>query len=568
MKPSRASDSDGLWRKAAVLGSLWAASEIVLGSFFHNTRVPLRGHILTGIGIAILVAGHRLWPQRGLLWRAGLICAAMKSVSPSAVILGPMVAISMEGFLLELGVLLGGANVAGYLLAGGLAMSWALVQKVGGFFLYYGPDAWTLYGQGLERLRVWLGTSAIDPWKPLLWLWAGHMAAGVVAAGIGIRVGSYQGAGLSASGKPTDKKALPPAPKARAPGDDRYSLAVLVLHFLLIVAIMALGQKAPVWALAAGTLLYVGLCVRAYPRACAIMKRFNLWLGILVVSVLAGLILGRWEAGAQMALRAVVLTIGFSCVGSELRNPAIRSWLAGGRGKVFFEALEQAFDTLPEVFASFPTGRQIAISPVAALASAIARAPALLDGLDTGRVVIITGSRGEGKSKLVGELAEALAASGLSVGGIHAPGYWEGGKRAGFDIVDLATGERRALCRAGGKEGGQVQGKFRFSDEGIAFGLKALETALEKGADVIVVDEVGPLELQGRGWAPALDSLAAGRRKPMVWVVRPELVALVKRRWRLAEAVVWRADAGLPGLWGQILRFEFSPDDKQAVIRS
>jgi hypothetical protein len=65
-----------LWRKAAVIGSLWAASEIILGSFLKNAHIPFAGLVLTGIGVAILVAGHSLWPVKGLLWRAGLVCAA------------------------------------------------------------------------------------------------------------------------------------------------------------------------------------------------------------------------------------------------------------------------------------------------------------------------------------------------------------------------------------------------------------------------------------------------------------------------------------------------------------
>ncbi len=97
-----AHDKKNLWRKAAVLGS-----------FLHNAHIPFSGEFLTAIGIAILVSGHRLWPERGLLWRTGLVCAAMKSVSPSAVILGPMFAISAEGLLAEAGVGLLGGNAAG-----------------------------------------------------------------------------------------------------------------------------------------------------------------------------------------------------------------------------------------------------------------------------------------------------------------------------------------------------------------------------------------------------------------------------------------------------------------------
>ena len=37
------------WIKASIIGTIWAASEIVLGSFLHNLRVPLSSNFLTGI---------------------------------------------------------------------------------------------------------------------------------------------------------------------------------------------------------------------------------------------------------------------------------------------------------------------------------------------------------------------------------------------------------------------------------------------------------------------------------------------------------------------------------------
>jgi len=61
-------------------GGALAAVEIIAGSFLHNLRMPPRGHVLSCIGAALLVASHRNG-RKGLLWRAGLICAVMKSVS-------------------------------------------------------------------------------------------------------------------------------------------------------------------------------------------------------------------------------------------------------------------------------------------------------------------------------------------------------------------------------------------------------------------------------------------------------------------------------------------------------
>ncbi|MDD5656730.1 MAG: nucleoside-triphosphatase [Elusimicrobia bacterium] len=547
---------DQLWRKAAVLGSLWAASEIVLGSFLHNARVPLRGHLLTGIGVAILVAGHRLWPERGLLWRSGLICAAMKSVSPSAVILAPMVAISMEGLLLELGVRAAGANAAGYLLGGGLAMSWPLFHTLGNILLFYGPETWTIYVRGFETARSWLGLPG-GPWGPILALWAAHALGGGAAAAMGMRVGAPGAlpepagsgtAGYSWTGRPGEPR--------------RCSLWALSGHALFIAVVLARGGGLPLWGYAAVCAAYVLVCAAGYGRAAALGRRFGLWLGVLAVSILAGLALGRWQAGARMGLRALMLTMGFACVGEELRHPALRRAVERLAGPVFFDALEQAFLSLPGVFAALPAAPRLLRDPIGGLRAALARAPALLSALAPGRAPIITGPSGSGKSSLVARAAAELRGRGLSVAGLHAPGFWEAGRRAGFDVVDLRTGQSRPLCRAHGPSDWPAVRAFRFSPEGVAFGLRALAEAVD--ADVAFVDEVGPWELEGGGWAPALETLARKRRRPTVWVVRPGLVDAVRARWGLSPDAVWTAGKDEPREIVAGLGIEARPAGRQA----
>ena len=52
------------WIKASIIGTIWAASEIVLGSFLHNLRIPFSSNVLTAIGIIILVSTSTSGPQR------------------------------------------------------------------------------------------------------------------------------------------------------------------------------------------------------------------------------------------------------------------------------------------------------------------------------------------------------------------------------------------------------------------------------------------------------------------------------------------------------------------------
>lgn len=516
-----------------MLGSLWAASEILLGSFLKNAHVPLAGVLLTGIGIAILVAGHRLWPEKGLLWRAGLVCAAMKSVSPSAILLSPMAAIFAEGLLAELGVRLLGGNFAGYLLAGGLAMSWGLFHKVGKLYIFYGPESLAVYSRGLEKLRAWLDMPG-GIWEPLLLLLAAYFLAGMAASLIGMRAAG-------------EGDILPVRPRGgdffrgRA-GEARAgyrSVYFLALHMLLLAGLMSSGGLTPaaVAALSAG---YGLACAFLYRRSAVLLGKAGIWAGIAAASLLAGWLLGDWGAGLRMASRAFALTLGFAAVAQELMNPRVRGALERHIGRDFFETLEYSFASLPLVLAALPAGRDMLLRPAAALRTVVAQAPCMLDRARR-PVFIITGGHGSGKSTLVSLLAELVSGSGGKSAGIMAEGSWENGVRSGFDLVDLSSGRKSRLCRR--EAGGAVRaGAFRFYEEGMAAGHEALSPEKTCEGSVIFLDEVGFLELEGGGWAPQLLGLLGRSGPPVVMVVRDYLLEKVLSRWRIKPAAVWEAE--------------------------
>jgi nucleoside-triphosphatase THEP1 len=169
--------------------------------------------------------------------------------------------------------------------------------------------------------------------------------------------------------------------------------------------------------------------------------------------------------------------------------------------------------------------------------------------------LLISGDSGCGKTSVLTRLAAAAVAAGFSVGGVLAPAVHRAdGTRAGYDVAALgASGVAavRELCRAseGAGAGGaapaaaggvQRAGRFVFSPDGIDAGLAALRDASERRARVVFFDEVGPLELGGGGWAPALDTAAAAAAAAaadtvFVLAVRPACVAAVRARWRLHE---------------------------------
>jgi hypothetical protein len=346
---------DDRWRRAALLGSLWAASEIVLGSFLHNLNVPLGGHVLTAIGIVLLVAGHRRWGRPGLLWRAGLIAAAMKAVSPSAVLLGPMVAIAMEGFVLELGSRLAPRRLPGYLLGGGLAMSWTMIHHLLSLLVTYGANIVTLYGQLVTFAEHELGALPFGAWGPIAALVAINFAAGATAAWVGWSVAA------------TAERATEPVPPAPVPAARRAEAGSSSLPGLVVVVaavpagMVGLGELPLAGAAAVVAAVLVAAALR-YPRSVRRLRRPSFWLGLTLLTAFAGLAsafsgAAVWPGvrlGVAMSLRALFIAVCFAALGVELANPVIRSWMAHLGAEPLLAALEAAFAALPEAIAALP----------------------------------------------------------------------------------------------------------------------------------------------------------------------------------------------------------------------
>jgi iron complex transport system ATP-binding protein len=158
-------------------------------------------------------------------------------------------------------------------------------------------------------------------------------------------------------------------------------------------------------------------------------------------------------------------------------------------------------------------------------------------------LTLLIGDRGQGKTSACQRLAERARARELSVGGIVAPAVHEAGEFVGYDLVDLAS-TRSARLATVGDAGVENVGRFQFLAEGLALGRSALEQAAQTAHQLVIVDEVGPLELGGAGWARQLDVLA-GRRGFMLFTVRRSLADQVARRWGAsAEAQVDLAQEG------------------------
>ena len=110
-----------------------------------------------------------------------------------------------------------------------------------------------------------------------------------------------------------------------------------------------------------------------------------------------------------------------------------------------------------------------------------------------GRLVFLTGQPRVGKTTALKRIVSSLGAEGYSVGGVVTTELRERGVRVGFKLEDILSGRRGTLSHVKGE--GPRLGKYHINLHDLAeVGAKALDAAIEQ-ADVIGIDEIGPMEL-------------------------------------------------------------------------
>ena len=557
------------WKRAAVFGSLWAASEIVLGSLLHSLRVPLAGTLLAAIGVSILVAGLRLRGAPGVALRAGIVCALMKSVSPGAVIIGPMIGIMLEASIVEGVTRVTRRSVPGLLLAGALATATPILQKIGGLLVTYGADAAGIYVGLYEFAAAALRIQGLSPAGLILAFVALAAVLGAVAAAAGLHMARLA---RQAGADPLRLDHTGSAFAFEAPSTGQvYAAPLLAVHLLALGAGLALVAMTRLWIAAVPVTVYAALCFLRYRRVARKFAQPRLWVEFAAVAVLAAVALGTLSpgrslsdglyAGGQMVSRGILVIVALSSISVELRNPVVLGWfLQKGLGSAT-DALSVAVRSLPGIMRLLGDERQVLRHPLRAISRSLAATVAWIDAAEKpssahAPVFILSGAQGIGKSTLLAEVVQLLRADGIEPCGFLSPVVRNGADRAGYDLVLLRGGTRLPLARADGSDdvpdsgvtdagiqdaGIMHAGPFTFFQDAVRAGRAELDRGHAHNATLVLVDEVGPLELRGQGWTPALLPLIIAPAHPLLLVVRPSLVKDVCSRWNLEPVKIWDA---------------------------
>ncbi len=148
------------------------------------------------------------------------------------------------------------------------------------------------------------------------------------------------------------------------------------------------------------------------------------------------------------------------------------------------------------------------------------------------KTTIITGKKHSGKTTKLQEIVFDLQSDGKICAGIIAIGTFKNNKRYSFDLLDISTNEKIEFMSIITNNQYKKIGKFYIKPEGEEFGTTVLEKALKSNANFIVIDEIGALELEEKGWSQAL-SKALEIEKNIIITVREELLQNIINKFKI-----------------------------------
>jgi nucleoside-triphosphatase len=132
-------------------------------------------------------------------------------------------------------------------------------------------------------------------------------------------------------------------------------------------------------------------------------------------------------------------------------------------------------------------------------------------------LILITGPPGIGKTSILRRTVTELKHRKYDVGGMVCREVREAGVRVGFEIVDLSTGARGWLAHVNQPTGPKI-GKYRVNVTDLeVIGVGAVLDAVQN-ADILAVDEIGPMELTSTAFKDALLK-ATESNKPMLGTI-------------------------------------------------
>lgn len=161
---------------------------------------------------------------------------------------------------------------------------------------------------------------------------------------------------------------------------------------------------------------------------------------------------------------------------------------------------------------------------------------------DKPTIFIITGKTGSGKTTFLDQLVKNLQKNHVSISGFLAKRSKLEENKQLYALYFLDSCKLIPFASREPLEEWTNLANFYFNPEAILCGQKLLHSPEIFKNDLIVIDEIGIFELEGKVWADSISFLVNKSQNKMIWVVRNTLIEKVIRKWDIRNPVIFNIE--------------------------
>jgi nucleoside-triphosphatase len=137
-------------------------------------------------------------------------------------------------------------------------------------------------------------------------------------------------------------------------------------------------------------------------------------------------------------------------------------------------------------------------------------------------IYIVTGPQHSGKTTFLMRAAGYLKKKNIKAQGFLSVAVLDKQKTSGYDLFDLNEKRYIPFIRRQGKKIWERIGPYYFIPQGLAYARELI--SLSDKDSVLIIDEIGPLELKGKGLWPAVNKVILSEQRIFIVAVRRSIL--------------------------------------------
>ena len=163
------------------------------------------------------------------------------------------------------------------------------------------------------------------------------------------------------------------------------------------------------------------------------------------------------------------------------------------------------------------------------------------DKLNSKKIIVLTGKIHEGKTTFASIIAEAAKKAGLKVGGILARVEIINEEIIAYHVEDVKTGKRKKLItKEPVNEYDDHFWSYFFLKEGMEFAQKCLSNEYLSDVNIVIIDEVGAMELENKGYDKPLSILLISNIPAIILVIREQFIEKICKKYNITPMQIVR----------------------------